>query len=59
MYPDKLNEALKLCTTTEVPTVVRDVLLELVQAVQETKTQAQDVGTNTKKRCQCGKVIKG
>jgi hypothetical protein len=56
VYSDKLNEALKLCTTTEVPTVVKDALFELVQEVQAAKTQAQDMGTNTKKTCRCGKT---
>jgi hypothetical protein len=58
MYPDKLNEALELCATPEVPTVVRDALFELVQEVQAAKTQAQNVGTSTEKRCTCGKTPK-
>ena len=59
MYPDKLNEALELCATPEVPTVVRDALLELVQEVQVAKSQdrPQGMGTDTTARCQCGKEI--
>lgn len=56
MYPDKLNEALELCATPEVPAVVKDALLELVQEVQAAKTQAQNMGTSTEKRCSCGKA---
>ena len=56
-YTEKLNEALKLCTTTEaVPAVVKDALFELVQEVQTAKTQAQNMGAGKEKRCQCGKV---
>ena len=56
MYPDKLNEALELCATPEAPTVVKDALLDLVQEVQAAKTQAQNMGTSTEKRCSCGKA---
>lgn len=57
MYTETLNEALKICTTTEaVPAVVKDALLELVQEVQAAKTQAQNMGTSTEKRCSCGKA---
>ena len=57
IYTKKLNEALKLCTTTEaVPAVVKDALFELVQEVQAAKTQAQNMGTSTEKRCSCGKT---
>ena len=57
-YTEKLNEALKLCTTTEaVPTVVKDALLELVQKVQAAaQDRPQGVGANTATRCQCGKT---
>ena len=60
IYTETLNEALKLCTTTEVvPTVVKDALLELVQEVQAAKSQdrPQGMGTDTTARCQCGKEI--
>ena len=59
MYSDKLNEALKLCTTTEaVPTVIKEVLLELVQQTQEAKVQASSMGTSTEKKCRCGKATR-
>ena len=58
IYTKKLNEALKLCTTTEaVPTVVKDALLELVQKVQAAaQDRPQGMGTDTAARCQCGKA---
>lgn len=60
IYTEKLNEALKICTTMEsVPAIVSETLLELVQKVQEAQIQTQNVGTNTEKRCQCGKASKG
>ena len=59
IYTEKLNEALKLCTTMEsVPAVVREALLELVQGVQQAKIQAPDLGTDTEKTCHCGKKIR-
>ena len=58
IYTETLNEALKLCTTTEVvPTVVKDALLELVQKVQaSSQDRPQGMGTDTAARCQCGKA---